>query len=242
MSLTVTVSPFSSPQVIGYYVACTAYDPIIPVVCVLTVDSLELIIFPFHHKETRVPLVNAVQISFPAIDKESPTFPSAMCLLVSLFYRRRERLTIPFDGDGPIEKIHLRSCLILDEKQMIRYYKRQVKECKRQVKKCKQETEELKREVEEYKQEAEELKQEAEEYKQEAEELKQEAEELKQEAEEYTQEVEELIQEAEEHKRETKKYKQQAQETRSDLAAALQRDAQLERTPKKRKWPKGSDL
>ena len=228
MSLTVTVSPFSSPQVIGYYVACTAYDPIIPVVCVLTVDSLELIIFPFHHKETRVPLINAVQISFPAIDKESPTFPSAMCLLVSLFYRRRERLTIPFDGDGPLEKIHLRSCLILDEKQMIRYYKRQVKEYKRQVKKYKQETEELKRE--------------AEEYKQEAEELKQEAEELKQEAEEYTQEAEELIQEAEEHKRETKKYKQQAQETRSDLAAALQRDAQLERTPKKRKWPKGSDL
>ena len=235
MSLTVTVSPFSSPQVIGYYVACTAYDPIIPVVCVLTVDSLELIIFPFHHKETRVPLINAVQISFPAIDKESPTFPSAMCLLVSLFYRRRERLTIPFDGDGPLEKIHLRSCLISDEKQMIRYYKRQVKECKRQVKKYKQETEELKREAEEYKQEAEELKQEAEEYKQEAEELKQEAE-------EYTQEAEELIQEAEEHKRETKKYKQQAQETRSDLAAALQRDAQLERTPKKRKWPKGSDL
>ena len=242
MSLTVTVSPFSSPQVIGYYVACTAYDPIIPVVCVLTVDSLELIIFPFHHKETRVPLINAVQISFPAIDKESPTFPSAMCLLVSLFYRRRERLTIPFDGDGPIEKIHLRSCLISDEKQMIRYYKRQVKEYKRQVKKYKQETEELKREAEEYKQEAEELKQEAEEYTQEAEELKQEAEELKQEAEEYTQEAEELIQEAEEHKRETKKYKQQAQETRSDLAAALQRDAQLERTPKKRKWPKGSDL
>ena len=242
MSLTVTVSPFSSPQVIGYYVACTAYDPIIPVVCVLTVDSLELIIFPFHHKETRVPLINAVQISFPAIDKESPTFPSAMCLLVSLFYRRRERLTIPFDGDGPLEKIHLRSCLISDEKQMIRYYKRQVKEYKRQVKKYKQETEELKREAEEYKQEAEELKQEAEEYTQEAEELKQEAEELKQEAEEYTQEAEELIQEAEEHKRETKKYKQQAQETRSDLAAALQRDAQLERTPKKRKWPKGSDL
>ena len=235
MSLTVTVSPFSSPQVIGYYVACTAYDPIIPVVCVLTVDSLELIIFPFHHKETRVPLINAVQISFPAIDKESPTFPSAMCLLVSLFYRRRERLTIPFDGDGPIEKIHLRSCLILDEKQMIRYYKRQVKECKRQVKKYKQEAEELKREAEEYKQEAEELKQEAEEYKQEAEELEQEAE-------EYKQEAEELIQEAEEHKRETKKYKQQAQETRSDLAATLQRDAQLERTPKKRKWPKGSDL
>ena len=183
MSLTITVSPFSSPQVIGYYVACTAYDPIIPVVCVLTVDSLELIIFPFHHKETRVPLINAVQISFPAIDKESPTFPSAMCLLVSLFYRKRVELTIPFDGDRPLEKIHLRSCLLVDEKQMIQHYQREAKEHTREMKEQKQETEK---------------------YKQEAEECKLEAE-----------------------------------ETSSKLAAALQRIAELEGTPKKRKRPKG---
>ena len=170
MSLTVTVSPFSSPQVIGYYVACTAYDPIIPVVCVLTVDSLELIIFPFHHKETRVPLINAVQISFPAIDKESPTFPSAMCLLVSLFYRKRVELTIPFDGDRPLEKIHLRSCLLVDEKQMIQHYQREAKEHTREMKEQKQETEKYKQEAEEHTREMKEQKQETEKYKREAEE------------------------------------------------------------------------
>ena len=177
MSLTVTVSPFSPPQVIGYYVACTAYDPIIPVVCVLTVDSLELIIFPFHHKETRVPLINAVQISFPAIDKESPTFPSAMCLLVSLFYRKRVELTIPFDGDRPLEKIHLRSCLLVDEKQMIQHYQREAKEHTREMKEQKQETEKYKQEAEEHTREMKEQKQETEKYKQEAEEYKLEAEE-----------------------------------------------------------------
>ena len=169
MSLTVTVSPFSSPQIIGYYVACTAYDPIIPVVCVLTVDSLELIIFPFHHKETRVPLINAVQISFPAIDKESPTFPSAMCLLVSLFYGKRVELTIPFDGDRPLEKIHLRSCLLVDEKQMIQHYQREAKEHTREMKEQKQETEKYKQEAEEHTREMKEQKQETEKYKREAE-------------------------------------------------------------------------
>ena len=218
MSLTVTVSPFSSPQVIGYYVACTAYDPIIPVVCVLTVDSLELIIFPFHHKETRVPLINAVQISFPAIDKESPTFPSAMCLLVSLFYRKRVELTIPFDGDRPLEKIHLRSCLLVDEKQMIQHYQREAKEHTREMKEQKQETEK---------------------YKQEAEEHTREMKEQKQETEKYKQEAEEHTREMKEQKQETEKYKREAEETSSKLAAALQRIAELEGTPKKRKRPKG---
>ena len=106
-----------------------------------------------------------------------------MCLLVSLFYRKRVELTIPFDGDRPLEKIHLRSCLLVDEKQMIQHYQREAKEHTREMKEQKQETEKYKQEAEEYKLEAE--------------------------------------------------------ETSSKLAAALQRIAELEGTPKKRKRPKG---
>ena len=52
-------------------------------------------------------------------------------------------------------------------------------------------------------------------------------------------EMEEHKREVEEHKQETKKYKRQAEETRIEMGAALQRDAQLEGASKKRKQPIG---
>ena len=70
-------------------------------------------------------------------------------------------------------------------------------------------------------------------------EQKQETEKYKQEAEEHTREMKEQKQETEKYKQEAEEYKLEAEETSSKLAAALQRIAELEGTPKKRKRPKG---
>lgn len=73
---------FPSPQAIGYYIASGVYSGL-PVLCVLTSSSLELVLFPFHGAE-KCSLVNALCVSLPAVDAHCPYFPSAVLLLVHL--------------------------------------------------------------------------------------------------------------------------------------------------------------
>ena len=119
----------SSPQAIGYFVSTEtpAHDP--PVVCVISKEKIEVIIFPFFMikeakekkkgkktaiEEEPVLAVNAVSIPFDC--EEDPLYSTEVCLQVLLSHRHKLRLVSPYLGARTaVEKRVLRSIIFMSE-------------------------------------------------------------------------------------------------------------------------------
>ena len=92
-------------QAIGYLTAsrCDHSNP--PVLCVLAVESMHLIIFPFHTSSEdgditrRELLLNAVSIPFARIDESS-----ALCLLALAHDMRKAACTLEYTGEYAVKK------------------------------------------------------------------------------------------------------------------------------------------
>ena len=92
-------------QTIGYLTAsrCDHDNP--PVLCVLAVEAMHLIIFPFHTSSKdrditrRELLLNAVSIPFARIDESS-----ALCLLALAHDMRKAACTLEYTGEYAVKK------------------------------------------------------------------------------------------------------------------------------------------
>ena len=90
----------SSPQAIGYFIASITGPENPPVVCVLSRNTLDLGIFPFHYgkKSRKEVAINAVSIPFGSIQSDVEFYSGVVCLLVLLSFPCKLKLTSAYSG------------------------------------------------------------------------------------------------------------------------------------------------